>query len=158
MNTISFMVQVQNETDGDRCRYALVTVLESVLRQRQEVVQSLNGIDHHFEGALFSGGFVGVHFLDASFPADPQDEVPEGQDPFLSGDEFAAFDAEGWCAVPDALVARARADMSGFVDEVEDVRLLVTPLGIQVCASWDGDAFVRSWTVPWDVLPERAPA
>lgn len=160
MNTVNFIVQVQNESDPDRCRYALVSLHEGTLRGRLTSVEALNKADPGYEGGMFSGGFVGVHFLDASFPVDPSDGVPEGQEPFLSADEFAQFDAEGWALVPPSLVARAGADMAGFVEEVDDVRLLVTPLGMQVCASWalsDGEAFVRSWSVPWNVLPEASP-
>jgi hypothetical protein len=157
-NTVSFIVQVQNETDGDRCRYALVSIDEGILRGREEIVSSMNGIDPHFEGAVFSGGFV-AHFLDASFPVSPDDEFPEGQEPFLSIDESTSFDAEGWASVPPSLVESATSAMSGFLDDVQDPRLFVTPLGIQVLASWsldDGDALVRSWSVPWDVLPAKA--
>jgi hypothetical protein len=161
MSTISFIVQVQNESDSDRCRYALVSMLEGVLRDRLSAVEMLHSVDPNYEGAIFSGGFVHVHFLDASFPVDPSDEVPGGQEPFLSADEFSQFDAEGWALVPATLAARAEADMAGFLEEVDDVRLLVTPLGMQVCASWaldDGEAFVRSWSVPWDVLGTLHPA
>lgn len=115
-----------------------------------------------YRGGLFSRGFVHVHFLDASFPVDYRSsEIPDGQEPFLTDEEASAFDAEGWAPVPAGLVGRAQADMSGFLDEVDDVLLLVTPFGMQVCASWaqsDGEAFVRSWTVPWDVLPENDPS
>ncbi len=158
MSTIDFIVQVQNESDSDRCRYALVSLHKDTLRGYLAAVESLNKDDPGYEGGLFSGGFVGAHFLDASFPADPSDDLPEGQAPFLSPDEWAAFDAEGWAVVPASLVARCQADMSGFIDEVDDVRLLVTPLGLQVCAAWalsDGEAFVRSWSVPWEVLPAK---
>jgi hypothetical protein len=159
MNTVSFIVQVQNETDGDRCRFALVSLDEDILRKREEIVRSMNGIDPNFEAVLFSGGFT-AYFLDASFPVDPGSDLPEGQEPFLSEDEHAAFDAEGWAVVPASLVASAPGAMSGFLEETYDPHLLVTPLGMQVCASWalsDGEAFVRSWSVPWDVLPAQAP-
>ncbi len=161
MNTVSFVVQVQNESDSDRCKYALVSLHEETLRGRLAAVEALNKADPGYEGGMFSGGFVHAHFLDASFPINPSDEVPEGQEPFLSVEEFSQFDAEGWALVPPSLIARAEADMAGFIDEVDDVRLLVSPLGMQVCASWaldDGEAFVRSWSVPWDVLGTLSPA
>lgn len=156
---VSFIVQVQNESDGDRCRFALVSLEEVTLRKRLDVFKSMSGVDPGLEGVIFSGGLV-AHFLDASLPVSPDSDFPEGQEPFLSLDESTAFDAEGWALVPDSLVVSAPAAMSGFLEEVDDVRLLVTPLGLQVCASWPqngGDAFVRSWTVPWDVLPAQAP-
>lgn len=155
MSTVNFIVQVDNEADTDRCRYALVSLDEATLRKRLGTVESMNGADPHFEGAMFSGGLVHAHFLDASFPVSRSDELPEGQEPFLSADEEAAFDTEGWASVPASLAASAQGTMSGFIEEVEDVRVLVTPAGLQVCASHVG-FFVRSWTVPWDVLPAQA--
>lgn len=159
-NSVSFIVQVDNESDSDRCRYALVSLDERRLRERLRTVESQASVDLGFTGIVFSDGIVAVHFLDASFPVDHRtSELPEGQEPFLTDDEADAVEAEGWASVPFSLVSGATSTMSGFVEEVDDVRLLVTPAGLQVCASWELDdrsAFLRSWTVPWDVLPAEA--
>ncbi len=151
---VSFIAQAVNETDPDRCRYVLATVGAARLRGMLAAVGAMVAADPGFAGALFSDGVV-AHFLDASFPVGPDDDFPEGREPLLSLDESAEFDAEGWARVPGSLVASAPEGLSGFLDEVSDVRLLVSPSGFRVCASWesyDVDAFVRSWSVPWEAL------
>lgn len=152
--TVSFIVQMQNETDGDRCRYALATLDVGVLIKAEKAFNSLAETQEGLEAIILSSGIAELHVVDASFPVG-ECEVPAGCSHPLSASEQAAFDAEGWAVVPATTVSAVPTDFSGFKEEVCDQRIAISELGLQVLASWaldNGEALVRSWTVPWDVL------
>ncbi len=154
MRTISFIAQLDNETDKDRCRYVLATLDADLLAKRSRALEFLRENDEGINALVFEDGLVELHVMDGNFPIS-DDCLEDGEYSALSEGEQCVFDAEGWASIPPATVSGIPTTHSGFQDEVYDPRVVVSELGLQIWASWaldSGEAVVRSWTVGWEIM------